>query len=231
MAELTLRNGEIALVDDEDYDRISGRRWYLHKGGKGAVYVAAREMRDGVRSFSYLQREIMGEDAVRIGFRNGNTLDCRKENLEVLGRHRPVRTIDKGAEAEALVCADLIRQGHDVYLPFSGHCAVDLVSVRGEDRPVRWQVKCRKAVGDGRSISLALRANRGGSPIDLSRIDAFAIYSPEMKSVFYVPLWAIPKGAKVFNLNIGEGRKGWRRASDFCSPDSVWAQSRAQRDA
>lgn len=221
MAEIPLRNGGAALVDDEDFERVKDRRWYLHEGGKGASYVAAREMRDGARAISYLQREIIGEDAVRIGFRNGNTLDCRKDNLEVLGRLRPKRTIDKGAEAEAFVCLDLIRAGHDVFLPFSGHSSVDLVSIKGTARPIRWQVKCRKSTNGGGSISLALRRNAGGRPMDLSLIDGFALYSPEMRAAYYVPLAAIPKGAAAFNLNIGEGRKDWRRASDFCSPDDA----------
>lgn len=220
MAEIALRDGSVALVDDEDFERVKDRRWYWHKSGETG-YVAAREMRGGTRAISYLHREIMGEDAVRIGFKNGNSLDCRKENLEVLGRHRVARTIDKGAEAEALACAGLLRAGHDVFLPFSGHSAVDLISVKGSTRPIRWQVKCRKATGDGRSISLALRGNRDNRPMDLTKIDAFAIYCPDMRHVYYVPISAIPRGAAAFNLNIGEGVNARRRASDFCDPDNV----------
>lgn len=228
-ATIQLGDGIRVLVDDDDLPNLINRNWIAHKAS-GKTYAAVRPVEAGHRRIIYLHREIAGAGGRRIRFKNGNTLDCRRENLVESEAFREARSIDKGAQAEAMVCADLIRQGHDVFTPFSGHSSADLISVKGSSRPIRWQVKHRKAVGEGRSISLSLygvRTARGGLSriaIDLSKVDAFAIYCPDDGGIYYVPVSCIPAGASSFNLNISSlgPRTGFRLARDYRSADSVF---------
>jgi hypothetical protein len=134
VAELPLAGGAFALLDDEDFANFGGMRWFAHKSPNGKLYAARREVSGNSRIMLYLHREIMGEDASRVGFINGNTLDCRKENLRAAGVLRP-STIDKGAFGEAMVCADLLRRGFEVYIPFTGHTAADLITVAPSRTP------------------------------------------------------------------------------------------------
>lgn len=82
--EIALTRGFVALVDDEDYERLAVHRWYAHVGEKGHVYAvrgggAAPEVR--------MHREIVGaERGQLVDHRSGDTLDNRRENLRVCNR-------------------------------------------------------------------------------------------------------------------------------------------------
>lgn len=81
--ELTLYSGDIALVDDDVYDRVSGYRWLLHKRAGTARAYAYRVAKEGHAKQQYsLQREVaQGPPGMQVRFRNGNGLDCRRDNL------------------------------------------------------------------------------------------------------------------------------------------------------
>ena len=54
----------------------------------------------------------------------------------------PAKTTEKGEIGEAMVIADLIRQGHDVAIPFGHNQPFDLIVIRKEDgRLEKVQVK------------------------------------------------------------------------------------------
>lgn len=80
MKHIPLSRGQFALVDDEDFERISKRRWY-------ASFVAGKFYANGSCGRDSkpipLSHVIFGE---RLGwggviYKNGNPLDCRKDNL------------------------------------------------------------------------------------------------------------------------------------------------------
>lgn len=75
--KIPLQNGQYAIVDDEDYERVDQFIW--------SVYVNDNTM--GVSSFQHksLARFILGVTGVnnRIKHKNGNHLDCRKKNMEL----------------------------------------------------------------------------------------------------------------------------------------------------
>lgn len=93
MAEIKLTNGYVTLVDDEDVERLSKRRWRATLIGRKtkAPYAswATHRKIDGKRKqvMFYMHREIMdapkGMDVDHI---NKNTLDNRKANLRVCSR-------------------------------------------------------------------------------------------------------------------------------------------------
>lgn len=82
-------SGYDVLIDDEDYERLKGFKYYIH----------ARSVRDwskyyfwrnitigGIRTITRLHRDIMGcvyKDGTLVDHKDGNTLDNRKVNLRL----------------------------------------------------------------------------------------------------------------------------------------------------
>lgn len=84
MATLYLPCGSIALVDDEDMDRVTLFKWHAYRQNH-TTYVERRLALDRPkhrRGRIYLHRFILGVPAtVRVDHRNGNGLDNQKHNL------------------------------------------------------------------------------------------------------------------------------------------------------
>ena len=86
MAFLRLKNSSKRVKIDDPVDGLRERAWEIHSNG----YVVCREtIRIGTtsaRRSTYLHRLIMqpGREQ-RVRFKNGNPLDCREENLYVVG--------------------------------------------------------------------------------------------------------------------------------------------------
>lgn len=83
MKEIKLTQGFVAMVDDEDYHRLSAYRWYTQKSKHG-LYYARRNHRghDGKTRAVYMHREITGAAAGEcVDHINHNTLDNRGVNL------------------------------------------------------------------------------------------------------------------------------------------------------
>lgn len=80
MKEIILTKGNVAIVDDEDYDEISKYKWRT----QGDSYAARDEWEFGVRKQIYMHREVMeAKDKEVVDHINHNTLDNRRENLRV----------------------------------------------------------------------------------------------------------------------------------------------------
>jgi hypothetical protein len=104
MQQIPLSQGQIALVDDEDFDRIAQYHWcYRGERNSGQGY-AIRHDKDGKKYRTvYLHREIVGlvPPEHEVIFRNGDRLDCRRENLRVVSKqearqhHRRARSNSK----------------------------------------------------------------------------------------------------------------------------------------
>ncbi len=126
MKTLTLSNGKLVKVDDEDYDRLKDETWHPHSLSGGKVYAARRFYFGRKRKIEYLHHAVLGVENSRVRFINGDPFDCQKANLDL----SPGRTKsgDAGAIGEAAVLLDLTKHGHSVYVPMAGHCAADLIS-------------------------------------------------------------------------------------------------------
>jgi hypothetical protein len=86
MQTITLSQNQSAIVDDEDFDRLQGFRWFYRGERDGKQGYALRHRKEGKKTKSqYLHREIVGPVPPKheVIFRNGDKLDCRKENLRI----------------------------------------------------------------------------------------------------------------------------------------------------
>lgn len=90
MREIPLTQGQVALVDDADYEWLMQQKWLAsfhprYNQGNGAYMAKQSRKTNGVSM--YMHRLIMGatkgQDVDHI---NGNTLDNRRENLRLSTR-------------------------------------------------------------------------------------------------------------------------------------------------
>lgn len=78
MKEIQLSKGKVALVDDEDFDKLSEFKWYCSNTG----YACRKPDK-----MFYMHRVIMEAPAGKeVDHINGNKLDNRKENLRVIDK-------------------------------------------------------------------------------------------------------------------------------------------------
>lgn len=84
--EIQLHNGMIALVDEQDWERVSKYKWRAEKGGSGVWYAFRRFWIKGKGRRVSLHRFILNLTSVSypyVDHKNRNGLDCRRENLRL----------------------------------------------------------------------------------------------------------------------------------------------------
>lgn len=79
MKTIPLTQGKIALVDDEDYERVSAFKWYAHKNYRTFYALRHTPWKDGARQVIRMHSFIMGIPYV--DHVNCDGLDNRKKNL------------------------------------------------------------------------------------------------------------------------------------------------------
>lgn len=99
--ELPLTNGLVTLVDAEDYQWLSGFKWYakkrVRKGAEPCYYAARSVWHNGRSRTVRMHRLIMGAKGKKdVDHRNGNGLDNRKENLRLCTRAENTRASHVG---------------------------------------------------------------------------------------------------------------------------------------
>lgn len=87
MKQITLTQGQFALVDDCDYERLSQHKWYAKWDSHTRGFYAARNSRgtDGKRITIKMHREILSleaKDECQADHISLNTLDNQRENLK-----------------------------------------------------------------------------------------------------------------------------------------------------
>lgn len=84
MKEIKLTRGFVAIVDDEDFEALSGFRWYA-QGQVPRVYAARKARLQNGRCLVFgMHRQIQGlelEDEREVDHLNRVTLDNRRDNL------------------------------------------------------------------------------------------------------------------------------------------------------
>src|SRR4051794_39942448 len=88
MQQIHLSQEQIAVLDDEDYARLQHFNWIYRGEREDKPGYAIRHHRVGERKYKtvYLHREVVGQvpKGHEVIFRNGDRLDCRRENLLVV---------------------------------------------------------------------------------------------------------------------------------------------------
>jgi hypothetical protein len=76
---INLSQGQVAIVDSEDYERLSAFKWYAQRSTN--TFYAKRNilLPDGRRTTGFMHIEIMG--ALGVDHIDGDGLNNRKENL------------------------------------------------------------------------------------------------------------------------------------------------------
>jgi len=85
MKLIILHGGYAVFVDDQDYDGLMLKTWYVHE--KGRSIYAFRSVRKGSKSKGlYMHREILSPvpDGLEVDHINGRTFDNRRSNLRLV---------------------------------------------------------------------------------------------------------------------------------------------------
>lgn len=100
MKEIPLSRGRVALIDDEDYERVSAIGAWVVQLDEHTAYARHNECSDGVRSAILMHSLITGW--AYVDHRNGDGLDNRRANLreathaQNMGNKRLYRTNTSG---------------------------------------------------------------------------------------------------------------------------------------
>lgn len=84
MKKIILTQGQAALVDDEDYERLNQYSWHAHKNKSGAFYAIRKLKINGRWIHIKMHREIMNASKDQlVDHIYGNTLDNRRLKLRI----------------------------------------------------------------------------------------------------------------------------------------------------
>lgn len=82
--QIQLSEGKIALVDDEDFERINAHKWHANKYRNGRFYAVRHGVMGLFRKTLLMHREILGfPSGMETDHINGDPLDNRKSNLRI----------------------------------------------------------------------------------------------------------------------------------------------------
>ena len=89
MKEIPLTQGKVALLHDEDFEWLSGYKWYCSSNGTDDVdkFYAARKNEGNNKPKSiYMHRMILGFPTLDVDHVDGNSLNNQRSNLRTCTR-------------------------------------------------------------------------------------------------------------------------------------------------
>ena len=91
--EIPLTQGKVALIDDEDFDLVSGFKWNV-KNDKNTFYARTKIRRDGLgRRNILMHRLLLGltDPEIKTDHRDGNGLNNTRENIRACSHAQNMR--------------------------------------------------------------------------------------------------------------------------------------------
>jgi hypothetical protein len=88
-SQIELTQGQIALVDPGDQERLARYKWFAHYAPKRGIFYAARNAKIGnKKTIVWMHREVLGvsDRHIDVDHRNRETLDNRRCNLRTASR-------------------------------------------------------------------------------------------------------------------------------------------------
>ncbi len=89
MKQVNLTRGFVAIVDDDDYERVIGFKWFAHEDKTSRTIYAVTNIRlpNGQRTSISLHRFLMGNPkGFMVDHRDCNGLNCIRENMRLCDR-------------------------------------------------------------------------------------------------------------------------------------------------
>lgn len=83
--EIALTQGKVAIVDDDDYDRLAEYKWYAHKNRTCNLYYAMRQVGTAPNQKCIRMHRVVANapDGVMVDHKDGDSLNNRKANLRL----------------------------------------------------------------------------------------------------------------------------------------------------
>lgn len=84
MKEIKLTRGQVALVDDEDFEELNQYAWHAFRGQKAKDYYAMRTIWvNGKSKHEFMHRHILKltDSQIKCDHKDGNRLNNQRENL------------------------------------------------------------------------------------------------------------------------------------------------------
>ena len=124
MKKIPLTKGMFAIVDDEDFDFLNRIDWYASeiKSTYSKSFYPAHKNGDGIILMNKLL--VKGKNGYLYHAKNGDTLDCRKENIILVPKH----TVSHKSKIRTL------QKGKAVTSKYKGVCRASLKSTKGKIR-------------------------------------------------------------------------------------------------
>lgn len=96
--EIQLTKGQVALVDDGDYDFLMQWKWFALRTSRRGGYYAVKNSNNGEKTkMTYMHRLILMvfDKKEIVDHINHNTLDNRRENLRVLSQRQNLQNLKR----------------------------------------------------------------------------------------------------------------------------------------
>ncbi len=90
MKKIQLTQGQIALVDDEDYNYLMQWKWFAHRKNSKTTFYAVRTCRENgqktLRMHNVIANRYIKKDYTELDHRDRNGLNNQKDNLRISTR-------------------------------------------------------------------------------------------------------------------------------------------------
>ena len=94
MKEIKLTQGKVALVDDEDFEKVSQYKWAARGNGHGKIYASRTDNKNKtIRLHRFLLSVI--DTKIQVDHINGDPLDNQRKNLRICNSAQNARNRKK----------------------------------------------------------------------------------------------------------------------------------------